>query len=157
MVACLLSCFCVWEIIISDIITLCQETVFKVESLFPEHSQIIHYLQKVPPVVMAPLLFWFSLAYSSISLWCSVISTSMKVTDSLPSCKRHSYRWGLQDSHRCLNIFRIFRLTLQIPKKMSIFFLKMFNCLQLPQVLVCTVPSPFFLLLYLDRLVMVGC
>lgn len=73
---------------------------------------------------MASLLFRFSLAYSSISLWCSVISTSMKVTDSLPSCKRHSYRWGLQESHRCLNIFRIFRLTLHIPKKMSIFFLK---------------------------------
>lgn len=52
-----------------------------VEYSYPNHS--IHYLIKVPVVIALPS-FWVGLAESSSSIWCSLIGTSMKVTESFP-------------------------------------------------------------------------
>lgn len=94
-----------------------EDTGFRVESSYPEQSQIINYLRRKKS---------FSVCLrAEAAAWCSVISTNMKVTDSLPSCKRHSCRLGCKDRADALK-YQEFRQSLLTPKKNYRLFL--LNC-----------------------------
>ena len=73
----------------------------------PNNSLLKKRKKKIPaPVVTALLLFWVRLAESSSSssVWCSVISLGMKVTDFLPSSKTSLTLLGVQEPRRSLEI-----------------------------------------------------